>query len=365
MASGSPCRLEDAEEYALLDQPNWRVQGHSNAGERTGYFIHGVNVVVDCGLSTWRTPTALFLTHRHTDHSMELPAMVSYRTVPRKGQEGLLGRPVVMPPECVKMIAHLCASIAYLSDGVLPASDEAALKRIGIHPITAAPSCGYPAAAAFAARDSTYDEAARVPPPPPSAPTFLEVPGLPDIRVEVLPGYHLDCQSNAYGFCEVRRKLGPAYQGLEGKELKALRAQGVDLMVETLVPHLLIFGDTTPDALLNHTEWQKYKNVFIECTACQETGLAKEAVADEVASRRRRGHTHAAELLPILEKMQAGRRWFIQHTSLATKASTFDALLKTFPGLTDCVVVRDRPREGRKETHTDASAALAPPRRPC
>ena len=143
--TGEPCRLEDCPRFDLRDAPEtWWVQGHSHAGERSGYYIHGLNVVVDCGLSTWRTPNAFFVTHRHTDHTYDLCSMVSCRVNPRKGQEGLGGRPVAMPPECVPMIAHFCKSIAFLSDGHLPHSDAAALKRQGIVPIAVAPAAGHP-----------------------------------------------------------------------------------------------------------------------------------------------------------------------------------------------------------------------------
>ena len=85
----APCRLEDCKTYALKGIDTWKVQGHSGAGERTGYFVHGPQLVVDCGLSTWKTPSAVLLTHRHTDHSAELPQIISSHTPPRKGQEGL------------------------------------------------------------------------------------------------------------------------------------------------------------------------------------------------------------------------------------------------------------------------------------
>jgi hypothetical protein len=49
---GHPGRLEDCPTYTLLGNPLWKVQGHSHAGERTGYYIQGLNLVVDCGLAT-------------------------------------------------------------------------------------------------------------------------------------------------------------------------------------------------------------------------------------------------------------------------------------------------------------------------
>lgn len=290
-----PCRLGDCPKFDLRDC-DWKVQGHSRAGERTGYFIHGPQICIDCGLSTWYTMNAVFMTHRHTDHSLELANMISARQQKRKGQEHLTGRPVVMPSEAVPMIAHLCASVAWLSDGTKPESDAAALERIGIHPM------------------------------PVEIGQKITVPGLPNIRVEIHRGYHAGCQSVGYGFIDVRNRLKSEFAGLKGDEIGRLRKSGVSITEEVEIPQVLIYGDTTPDALANHDEWKKYPNIFIECTAADFRTDPAVATA-EVASRRERGHTHINELLPLLERFSEGRRWFIQHLSLASDIAALRAVL--------------------------------------
>ena len=80
--------------------------------------------------------------------------------------------------------------------------------------------------------------------------------------------------------------------------------------------------------------------------------------------RRRRGHTHIAELLPILEKYQKGRRWFLQHTSLATDPAELRRILAA-SSLTDYVVVHDSHGQGKPRCGTPPpplrSAPATPP----
>jgi len=80
------------------------------------------------------------------------------------------------------MVAHLCEAVAWLSDGVKPATPADALKRIGLHRL------------------------------PCQHGDMLEVPGVPDVVVEVLPAFHGETVSHRYGFNEVRHhKLKQEY----------------------------------------------------------------------------------------------------------------------------------------------------------
>ena len=363
----SPLRLEECVAFSLLEC-NWTVQGHSCAGQHTGYWIQGPNLVVDCGLATSRQPHAVFVTHRHTDHSLGLHRVVSCRATPKKGQELLGGRPVLLPVEAAPMLAHLSVSVAWLADGgPVPPPVDKALERLGIFPIPVTPG----------------DQ--------------LEVPGVPNVRVEVLQGHHGDdIQSVGYGFSEVRRKLKAEFQGLPGKEIAQARAafkaaakeraaaaagaaamrrhrgvvpRGVgdaltfeqrdatlpfhqvdddrddDGVTEVVVtPLLLMYGDTTPDALLLHDEWRKYPNIFIEATGSQWQADPAEA-SKEVQARRQRNHSDINELLPLIaNSKQDRRRWFLHHLSAAADLTLTRQRVAEFtslhPGLDVVLVVQ-------------------------
>jgi ribonuclease Z len=303
-------RLEDCPIYQL--KGGWTVQGSSKAGYRTGYYIQNINIIVDCGFSTDKEPTAIFMTHRHTDHFLELPKMVSYR-VQKKGQEKLLGRPIVLPNEEATLtgLKSLVEAVQILSGGMrrIKMLDNDLYKRAGIQPFAV-----------------NYD-------------TKHQIPGVPNIVVEVVRAYHDDCMSVGYGFNEIRKGLKPEYSNLKGSEIAELRKKGMEVSEEKMIPMVLIYGDTTPDALVYHEEWKKYPNVFIECTSCEYEEDNLKAV-EKIKVSRERGHTHINDLLPTLIKFKEGRRWFIHHTSKATDMDKLRNLLKRFNLFEpDCIVI--------------------------
>ncbi|GIQ82920.1 hypothetical protein KIPB_004147 [Kipferlia bialata] len=218
------------------------------------------------------------------------------------GQEKLKGRPVLAPTGCIPMLRHLCATHAYLNDGVLP---EDPFTRCGMHEMGV------------------------------DAGDCIEVPGLQGIEVEVVKCYHNSCETVGYGFSIKKNKLKAEYIGLDKEGIIALRKSGTCITESVRVPQVIFFGDTTPDALTQHTEWQKYPNVFIECTACS----TDKDIDAEVSKMRDRGHTHIAELKPILEAHAEGRRWFLQHASAAHKDQE---LIEMAEGIeADVVIVED------------------------
>ncbi|GIQ83702.1 hypothetical protein KIPB_005059 [Kipferlia bialata] len=238
------------------------------------------SIMVEAGISTWRSPKAVLITHRHTDHSAALCDAICPRSAIKKGQEHLKGRPVYAPAEAIPMLAQLCTAYSCLSTGKLPVDPFASC---GMHEM------------------------------PVSIGDTFTIPGIPDVVVEVVKCYHT-CECVGYGFSILKRRLNPKYRGLDKQGLIALKKSGTDITETVTEPQVIFFGDTTPDALFNHTEWQKYPNVFIECTACKLNG---EDLQLEARKRRERGHTHVVELKELIERHSEGRRWFLQHTSAA------------------------------------------------
>eukprot|EP00768_Dysnectes_brevis_P003917 gnl/Dysnectes_brevis/2781_a3389_712.p1 GENE.gnl/Dysnectes_brevis/2781_a3389_712~~gnl/Dysnectes_brevis/2781_a3389_712.p1 ORF type:complete len:302 (+),score=98.12 gnl/Dysnectes_brevis/2781_a3389_712:62-967(+) len=296
-------KIEDFRTYELLNS-SWSVQGCSKAGYASGYFVHGPNFVVEAGFPTLRSPKAVFITHRHTDHAANLPMVVHSRSSKKRGQKHLKGRPVYMPASMVPMVRHLCASFAYLSDGELP---EEPFGRMGMHEM------------------------------PVEVGEMLAVPGMPKLHVEVLRCYHR-CETVGYGFSERRRRLHPRFAGLPTSELRALKLGGTEITQEVLIPQVVFFGDSTPDALLEHDEWLRYPNVFFECTACWRRG-DEDAQRQEALDRRARGHSHIHELQGIIEKHREGRRWFLQHTSCGCSPKELRAVLASLSA--DVVIVEE------------------------
>ena len=70
-------RLEDCPTLQLDNSERWTLQGHSKAGERTGFWLHPEKIVLDAGLGTQRKAKAVFLTHKHIDHTGALPYILT------------------------------------------------------------------------------------------------------------------------------------------------------------------------------------------------------------------------------------------------------------------------------------------------
>lgn len=298
--------IQDCKVYDLLGCKEWKVQGLSVAGERTGYRILGPNILIDGGMRAGkRQSDAYFLTHRHIDHISDLPCNVSYRIDRAKGQENLVGRPLFMPAEDCSKVANFLNAINILCGKPVVTTELEQFAQTGYHPFPVTEHSG-----------------------------VLDIPGIPTVKVEVLKGHHDDCISYGYGFSRVKKCLDPKYESEfaqldqkgKGLAIKKLVSEGISVNIEVVEPIVAIYGDTTPDALLCHEEWRKYPNIFIECTRTDfETDQEKAKI--EICRSREHGHTHINELLPILEQ-NPGPRWFIHHTSPATNTKAFKALFE-------------------------------------
>lgn len=192
-------RLEDCPTLQLENPERWTLQGHSKAGERTGFWLHPEKIVLDAGLSTYRQPKAVYLTHKHTDHTSSLPHILSSRS-------GL--RPVYMPEPVLRPLAALQKAIRWLCDGDEEPDAAASLTAQGCDPHIVEPGTTFKATKT--------------------------------LHVEVLTAYH-DTQSVGYGFSRAKQKLKAEYAGLPGKDIGALRKAGTQITEEVLVPQLCFF----------------------------------------------------------------------------------------------------------------------------
>lgn len=304
--SKTPRFIEDCPTFDLVVNGKnlGTVQGYSRAGDRTGYFVslEGSTIMFDCGMESKKKADCILITHRHHDHYGALVTNVSYRAPKVKGQDALMGRPVLMPTEMKDISlmvgnAHIWASTGKPLDND---DSEGIFRGLGMHPF------------------------------PVHEGMIMDVPGIKEKKIEVLPCHHGDCTCVGYGISIIRKKIKSQYEGLSGKELGILRktgtvlpggtdipvilAKGDDISEEISIPVVAFFGDTTPDALLKHEEWKKYPNLFIECTTC-DYQTNPEKANEGIATSRERGHTHINELLPIIENFPH-HKWFIQHIGL-------------------------------------------------
>ena len=58
----------------------WTLTGSSKAGEKTGFVIDELNIMLDCDISRKKTPNVIFISHSHIDHICALPTVFKSRT---------------------------------------------------------------------------------------------------------------------------------------------------------------------------------------------------------------------------------------------------------------------------------------------
>ena len=291
-----PSRLEQCPMRQLSNPSKWTLQGHSKAGEKTGFLLYPHKFALDLGLNTYKSPTCAFISHSHTDHSIALMDTFRRRDTPIKGQEHLKGRPVYFPESAHQVLRN--ARLAYHSLGnEIPLVDtcDNIFYQTGVHP--------------FSVKE--FDK--------------FKIPGH-EIEVEVLPAYHKDFKNNigaislGYGFTTLKKKLKPEY--LEMSKNKETKQQFIDLVkanhdVYNLqqTPELMFYSDSTIDNLLKHDEWKKYPVVIVECTGFDEV------YSPEVTYNNR--HTHWEHLFPVMLQ-HPDIEWILIHTSMGINNKQID-----------------------------------------
>lgn len=59
--------------YTIKNSPQWQVSGYSRSAFRTGFYVNGLNIMLDAGPQCFKKPDHIFITHSHCDHIANLP----------------------------------------------------------------------------------------------------------------------------------------------------------------------------------------------------------------------------------------------------------------------------------------------------
>ena len=216
--------LENCEEWTMPCPTKYILIGHSQAGERTGFVVKGLNIMLDCGIRTERNISAIFLTHSHSDHSGELPYNVKCRN-PKFV-------PVCMPESSVEIMRQVEQSVVNASEGkIIEWGDDIWTRQ--------------------------KKNIKQVKPG-----EIFTLPEIKNIEIEIFEGFHT-AESIGYGFSTLKTKLK---SNIDKSQIKELLKKGVNIKQEVKVPEFLFFSDTTIEALTVTDSWKKYPVVIIECT---------------------------------------------------------------------------------------------------
>ncbi|MDA7495390.1 hypothetical protein N8459_02665 [Nitrosopumilus sp.] len=283
-----PCRLEQCKKKKLNNPSGWTIQGHSRAGERTGFFIHEPKIVLDGGLASYRNCSAIVLSHAHCDHTLCLPQLFNARSTLKKDNNSLRGVPLFCPENIMYKI-HLLNRVVYelsyddINENRVLTTEEIETRQ-GYHlfGVNANPN------------------------------KYIDIPGINNIKIEVLQAYHCEKNCVGYGFNTITKKLKEEYNHLKGtkeggQEIKRLKEKGIEINEDKLIPELLYFCDSAINNLLDHDEWKKYPVIMCECT-----GYPGFQEADVMTKRE---HSHLDLLKPIIFA-NLNKEWILLHASM-------------------------------------------------
>jgi ribonuclease Z len=195
------------------------IEGYSRAAVQSYWRIGELRLLFDMGLQPWdfMGVDTCFITHAHLDHIAALPVYVARRRMMKMSPPT-----IYLPAPALPAAQMLLKTISRLDRGSMPceligveAGDEISLGR--------------------------------------------------ELVVQCLPTVHT-VPSLAFVVYQLRRKLKPEFQGLQGHEIRDLRLQGVEVTQEIRLPWLAYTGDTAPQAWDQHPVLMQAKVLITEMT---------------------------------------------------------------------------------------------------
>lgn len=228
------------------------LRGHSRSGERTCFYIAELSTYLDAGLQGLGEPLMVLLTHGHCDHSHALPMMNIGLNIKTN---------VLVPKEIAKHASdYIMAMYKLNKSSYIPCNLD------NRYPFTAVES------------NQKYKKTIKK----------------KNYVIETFKCYH-SVPSIGYGITELRKKLKPEYETLEGKEIGQLRKTGVEVTFQKEIPLIAYMGDTTIKAL----EDEKNESVFNYPYIMIETTFF---LPDQVELAIKNTHTHWQHLIPYVLK---------------------------------------------------------------
>ena len=255
--------------YLIEKTPQWSITGYSRSAFRTGFYVNGLNIMLDAGPQCFKKPDHIFVTHPHADHIANLPLTLIGSS--EETHKYNINCPKEASDKLKKYIVSMFEANALCDD--LPVDDW-----FTIHPL----ACD--------------DE-----------PLELTC-NKSKIKIEIIKCDH-GIPTLSYGFGLIKNKLNPIYQGKSGKELRELRKSGVNITTKVIEKKFCFVCDTSIEVFKMNPCILDYSTVFIECTFIKD---GEEATA--VAKK----HVHWKQLKPyVLDNPDV--RFVLFHFSLKYK----------------------------------------------
>ncbi len=255
----------------------WILSGYSRAAYRSGFYIDGLDILLDAGPQCHKAVKNIFITHTHGDHIANLPFTL-IRDNPNTEEES--------DKHMINIYAPIESEI-YLHKYIKALFDVNALKDSEKHD-----QCGHYKFIGVDADKITRDI------------TLNNNP----IRLETVKADH-GIPTVVYGFSLIKKKLNDLYKGLSGKEIVELKKKGVEVSIEVAEKKMSYILDTSIKTIQDHEWLLEYPSVIIECTFIFD---------DELENASKTKHIHWQHLKPYVLKYPQNT-FILTHFSLRYK----------------------------------------------
>jgi ribonuclease Z len=243
----------------LIPGTPWILSGYSRSAYRTGFFISGLDIMLDAGPQSFRKPGSIFITHTHADHIAELPLSL-IQDIDTKNQDSKIS--IHCPMEAIKYIR------------------EYVIKFHEINSVT-----DY---SAFGTQMEDYYNFIPIDGTTRSTKRFIA--NKQAMILDTIAADH-SIPTVIYGFSLVKKKLNPLYHGLPGKDIAMLKKSGTEVNVEVTEKKFCYVLDTSIKVFEQNPFLFEYPVIITECTFLYE---------DEIEMANKKKHIHWNQLKPYV-----------------------------------------------------------------
>lgn len=256
----------------------WSISGYSKCAKRTGFYVNGLNILLDAGPQCSKKLDHIFITHTHCDHIAELPLTVLHNQN--------ISTIIYCPEHATQYIENY---IQALFDA------NTMIKKIKNNQIFDTDTMD----------SNTTTELKSIQSMTPVDPKKLKLTIVPisnnrntlriiannqKLEVETVGADH-SIDTVVYGFSTIKNKLNPIYDGLNGQKIKEMKDSGINVTIEIIEKKFCFVLDTSSNILESHPFLLEYPVIIIECTFLYD---------DEVITATNKKHIHWLQLKPYV-----------------------------------------------------------------
>jgi len=243
----------------LIPGTPWTISGYSRSAYRTGFFISGLDIMLDAGPQSFRKPGSIFITHTHADHIAELPLSL-IQDIDTENLDSKIS--IHCPMEAIK----------YIREYVIKFHETNSVTDYST----------------FGTQMEDYYNFIPIDGTTRSTKRFIA-----NKQIMILDTIAADhsIPTVIYGFSMVKKKLNPLYVGLPGKEIAVLKKSGTDVNVEVIEKKFCYVLDTSIKVFEQNPFLFEYPVIITECTFLYE---------DEIEMANKKKHIHWNQLKPYV-----------------------------------------------------------------